>query len=197
MRGAVTAVVLAVLAAGCGGARQDADEPSGTFKVEVVSASFPARQHIAQPVILRLRVRNADTRALPDVAVTVETVPATAGQAPVGFGQRADDPALADPSRPVWLLDRGPLGGDTAYVNTWLAGPLRAGESKVMTWRLVAAKAGTYTVGYRVSPGLDGRAKPAGGRTAGSFHVTIEDAPVPAHVGLGGSIVRGKVTGGD
>ncbi len=43
-------VLVAVLAAGCGGpARQDADEPSGDFKVEIVSASFPKSQHIAKP----------------------------------------------------------------------------------------------------------------------------------------------------
>jgi len=41
-------ILVAVLAAGCGGgARQDADEPSGEFKVEIVDASFPRVQHIA------------------------------------------------------------------------------------------------------------------------------------------------------
>ena len=43
MRGPLALAVLAVLAAGCGAARQDADEPSGTFKVEVVRASFLVR----------------------------------------------------------------------------------------------------------------------------------------------------------
>ena len=38
----------ALLASGCGGGeRQDADEPSGTFKVDV-SASFPAEQRLAR-----------------------------------------------------------------------------------------------------------------------------------------------------
>jgi hypothetical protein len=188
-------VVALLLAAGCGGARQDADEPSGSFKVEVVSASFPRSQHVAQNVVLRLRVRNADTRVLP-VAVTVETAPPGQGIAAVAFGQRSNDPQLADSTRPVWVLDRGPAGGDTADVNTWLSGPLRPGETRLLTWRLVAAKAGTYTVGYRLSPSLTGKSRPAsGGRISGSFQVKIADEPVPAHVGPGGEVVRGEEAG--
>jgi hypothetical protein len=187
----VVAVAL-LLAAGCGGgARQDADEPVGTFKVEVVGASFPRVQHIAQSVVLRVRVRNADSRALP-VAVTVETAPPQPGLAPVAFGQGSHDAQLADSARPVWVLDKGPAGGDTAYVNTWSAGSLRPGETRELAWRLVAAKAGTYTVGYRVSLGLTGKAKPASGaRISGRFRVRIDSAPVPARVGAGGQVIRG------
>jgi hypothetical protein len=186
-------VVAVLLAAGCGGggARQDAGEPSGDFKVEVVDASFPRSQHVAETVVLRLRVRNADTRALP-VAVTVETGPSGPGLAPAAFGQGSNDPRLADSTRPVWVLDRGPAGGDTAAVNTWSSGPLRPGRSRLLTWRLVAAKAGTYTVAYRISPGLTGKARAAsGGRIDGRFRVTIADEPVPARVGAGGAVIRG------
>jgi hypothetical protein len=186
-------VVLALLfAVGCGGgARQDANEPSGDFKVEVVNASFPRVQHIAQTVLLRLRVRNADTRALP-VAVTIETAAPNRAVAASSFGQGSLDTALADSNRPVWVLDRGPRGGDTAVTNTWLAGPLRPGESRLMTWRLVAARAGTYTVSYRISPGLTGKARvAAGSRADGRFRVVIADEPVPARVGPGGSVIRG------
>ena len=183
-------VVLAVLAAGCGGpARQDADEPSGEFKVEVVSASFPRLQHIAETVQLRVRVKNADAQTLHNVAVTVETKPVE-GNAATAFGQRSDDPALADSDRPVWILAEGPLGGDVATVNTWSAGTLGPGESKVLTWKLVASKAGRYTIGYRVSPGLTGRATAARGNTSGSFRVLIADTPVPARVGAGGRVER-------
>jgi hypothetical protein len=185
-------VLAVLLAVGCGGgARQDADEPSGNFKVEVVNASFPRTQHIAQTVLMRVRVRNADTRALP-VAVTIETAPPTPGVAAVAFGQGSLDPELADSNRPVWVLDRGPRGGDTAAVNTWLAGTLQPGQSRLMTWRLVAAKAGTYVVTYRVSPGLTGKAKVASGaRAAGRFQVRIADRPVPARIGPGGTVIRG------
>jgi hypothetical protein len=183
-------VLAVLLAVGCGGgARQDADEPSGNFKVEVVNASFPRTQHIAQTVLLRVRVRNADSRALP-VAVTVQ-VAARPGVAAVAFGQGSLDPELADSNRPVWVLDRGPRGGDTAAVNTWSAGSLQPGQSRLMTWRLVAVKAGTYVVTYRVSPGLTGKAKVASGvRAAGGFRVRIADRPVPARVGPGGVVLR-------
>jgi hypothetical protein len=197
MRRALVVVVgLAVLAGGCGGgARQDADEPSGTFKVEIVRASFPARQHIAEPVVLRLRVRNADSRSLPNVAVTVLTH-ARPGAAPAAFGQRqAPGSGLSDSLRPVWVLDRGPLGGETADQNVWDAGPLSAGQARTLTWRLVAAKAGSYTIAYRVFPGLTGRAKAARGHTSGTFRVRIIDRPVAAHVGPDGQVVRGPLPG--
>src|SRR3954468_14488046 len=185
-------VVAVVLAVGCGGgARQDADEPSGDFKVEVVNASFPRVQHIAQTVLLRVRVRNADSRELP-VAVTIATSSPNRAVAASSFGQGSIDPELADSSRPVWVLDRGPRGGDIAANNTWSVGSLRPGESRLLTWRLVAAKAGTYTVSYRVSPGLTGKATvAAGSRAGGRFRVVIADRPVPARVGPGGSVIRG------
>ena len=184
------ALVCAVLAAGCGGpARQDADEPSGEFKVEIVSASFPKAQHVGQPVQLRVRVRNADDQTLRNVAVTVQTKPAE-GTAAVAFGQHAVDPALADSARPIWVLDEGPAGGDVVNVNTWSAGTLGPRESRVLVWRLVASKPGSYTIDYRVAPGLTGRAKAATGRTSGVFDVTIDDEPLPARVGEDGRVER-------
>src|SRR4051794_30649039 len=135
-------LVVVLLLAGCGGpARQDADEPSGEFKGEVVSASFPRLQHVAETVQLRVRVKNADDQTLHNVAVTVETKPVP-GNAATAFGQRSDDPSLADSDRPVWVLGEGPLGGDVVTVNTWSAGTLGPHESKVLTWKLVASKAG-------------------------------------------------------
>src|SRR3954453_23936711 len=93
---------LAVLAlAGCGGgARQDADEPSGEFRVEIVGASFPRVQHIAGPVQLKLRVRNADQQTLPTVAVTVQTKGRVAADAQVAFGQQERGADLASAARP-------------------------------------------------------------------------------------------------
>ncbi len=184
-------VVAALVAVGCGGARQDAHEPSGDFKVEVVNASFPRVQHIAQTVFLRVRVRNADTRALP-VAVTIEAASPNRAVAAASFGQGSLDPEQADSTRPVWVLDRGPSGGDTAANNTWFAGQLQPGESRLMSWRLVAARAGSYTVTYRVSPGLTGKGRPESlARSGGRFRVVIADQPVPARVGPGGSVIRG------
>jgi hypothetical protein len=188
MRRAV--IVLAVLATGCGGgAQQDADEPSGEYKVQILSATFPKRQHVPESVQLRVRVKNADDETLRNVAVTVETK-AVEGNAAISFGQRSNDPALADSGRPIWVLDAGPAGGDVVTVNTWSAGTLGPGESKLLTWKLVASRAGRFTVDYRVSPGLTGRATAAQGDTSGSFDVTIADDPVPARVGADGQVTR-------
>ena len=185
-------VVALLFAVGCGGGpRQDAGEPSGDFKVEVVNASFPRVQHIAQTVVMRVRVRNADSRELP-VAVTIETASPNAAVGASSFGQGSLDPALSDSSRPVWVLENGPHGGDTAVTNTWFAGRLRPGQSRLMTWRLVAARAGRYTVNYRVSPGLTGKGRPASvANSGGRFRVVIADEPVPARIGPGGSVIRG------
>jgi hypothetical protein len=191
-------ILLAVLAAGCGGdPRQDADEPEGTFRLEVVDASFPERQQISEPVELKVSVRNADDETLRNVAVTVRTEP-EGENAAIAFGQRSSDSGLADSGRPIWVLDEGPLGGDVANVNTWSAGTLRAGETRELTWKLVAARAGTFTLGYRVSPGLTGRAQVMPSpptRTSGSFEVTIDDEPVPARVGEDGEVIRGEEPG--
>ena len=198
MRSAATAaVVFVVLAvAGCGGERQDEDEPEGEFTLSVVDASFPARQSIAQAATMRIAVRNTDDRELPNLAVTVETEPAGGEAAPASFAQAVDDPRLASADKPVWVLDEGPEGGTTAYTNTWAVGPIPAGEERELEWRLTAVRPGRYTVNYRVAPGLDGRAVAAGGQdAAGSFQVRISDEPVPATVNGRGEVVRGDGDG--
>ena len=190
-------VVTTVLVAGCGsGPRQDADEPSGSYKLEVAAAKFPASQSIAQDSRMIVTVRNDDTKAAPNVAVTVETDPSKAGQGTVAFGQRVDDSRLSDNERPVWIVNEGPPGGDSAATNTWALGRLGAGETKTFTWKVTAVEAGSYTLRYRISPGLAGKAKlAAGGRTDGLFKVTIDDKPVPARVDDNGKVVRGEAPG--
>ena len=189
-------VVTTVLVAGCGsGPRQDADEPSGSYKLEVAAAKFPASQSIAQDSRMIVTVRNDDTKAAPNVAVTVETDPSQAGQGTVAFGQRVDDSRLSDNERPVWIVNEGPPGGDSAATNTWALGRLGAGETKTFTWKVTAVEAGSYTLRYRISPGLAGKAKASGRRTDGLFKVTIDDKPVPARVDDDGNVVRGEAPG--
>ena len=186
----VAASALALGACGGGGERQDADEPEGEYRLEVVDAKFPPEQSIAERSTLTLAVRNADTKAAPNVAVTIETQPEQAGGAPGAFAQDRDDQGLADPSRPVWILDRGPEGGVTAYTNTWALGRLEPGQSKTFEWRVTAVKAGDFQVGYSVSPGLDGKAKlPAGTEARGTFLVSVEDDPADARIADDGETV--------
>src|SRR5215218_2370542 len=92
------ALATALLVAGCGGSpRQDANEPKGTYKLEVAGAKFPSSQSIAESSTMSIRVRNTDTKAAPNVAVTVETDAAKPGQGTAAFGQRVDDSRLSDP----------------------------------------------------------------------------------------------------
>lgn len=186
-------VLLAFVAFGCGGdARQDADEPSGEFKVEIVDASFPRVQQLAENVELKIKVRNGESdEAVRNVAVTVETTPRGPDSA-LAFGRNVRGAGLADAGRPIWVLDEGPVGGDVATVNTWSAGELGPGQEKELTWKVVPSQAGTYELTYRVAPGLTGNGRAAEGRTSGRFRVVIRDRPVPARVGEDGEIVRDR-----
>jgi hypothetical protein len=181
----------ALLAAGCGGGtRQDAGEPTGTFAMKVVHASFPANQSIARQTSFQLEVLNTGTRTVPNVAVTIDS-----------FDYTSNYPELAADKRPVWAIERGPGaiakppaesqevsspgGGQTAYVNTWALGALAPGKTRSFTWRVVPVKAGTYTVHYTVAAGLAGKAKArlaSGAPVQGQFAVDIAPAPKPTHV---------------
>jgi hypothetical protein len=195
-RGRLAVLVVSTLAlAGCGGERQDADAPSGEFALEVTDASFPAKQRISQPTTLKLEVANRGDRAVPNLAVVVETAPSREGDAPASFTQDRDDTALADAARPVWILDEGPSGGESAYANTWAVGPLRKGQTRTVEWKLTAIEAGSYTVEWRLAPSLEGDVRLADGRTEGEFSVTISDRPVPARVNDDGEVVRGEEAG--
>jgi hypothetical protein len=175
---------LALVVAGCGGGtRQDADEPSGTYRVEVLDASFPTRQSLAEPAVMRLRVHNSGTKAVPDLAVTVDA-----------FDAASQQEGLASADRPVWIVDKGPVGGDTAYVNTWAVGRLPAGGTRTFTWHVTAVAPGRHTVSYRVAAGLDGKAKArlaGGGVPEGSITVAISSKPEQARVDPAtGDVVR-------
>jgi len=187
------AIALAALAlAGCGSERQDADEPEGEFTLSVVEASFPERQTTAQHSTMRISVRNTDDRDLPNLAVSIATE-GPGGEPAGSFAVASEDPRLADPSKPVWILDRGPAGGASAATDTWTLGPMFPGETREVEWRLTAVRPGNYTVNYTVAPGLHGKAVAADGQnTTGSFRVRISDEPVPARVNGRGEVVRGR-----
>jgi hypothetical protein len=128
--------------------------------------------------------------------VTVETKGAAAGDGLTAFGQKSGDSRLADPNRPIWIVDQEPVGGTSAYSNTWTLGPLEGGETKTFEWKLTAVEPGTYSLAYRVSPGLDNKARLADGSKArGTFDVRVVDEPVPARVNSKGEVVRGEEAG--
>jgi hypothetical protein len=179
----VVAITAAGLLAGCGGERQDAHEPSGTYKVKVLKASFPPRQRLAGAAVMRVVVRNDSGKTIPNVAVTVTSDDDAKGGA--GFSTRSTSPDLADPTRQLWIVDKGPRGGDTAYVSTWALGPLAAGRTRVFEWHVTPVVAGTHMLRWHVAAGLNGKAvaRTAGGQdAAGIFRVNVSSKPPPVTV---------------
>jgi len=184
---------------GCGGERQDENEPEASYEVEVVSAEFPKRHLLGRDAELEITVRNDDTETIPNIAVTVD-----------GFNRRVDNPNLADPNRPVFVLDgdprdfggypdvkvAAPAGGATALVNTWALGPLEPGAERTFRWRVIAVKAGPFKVTYAVAGGLQGKAKAVGAGGAapgGEFAGSITSRPPASRIAADGVTVINPV----
>ncbi len=183
---------LPLAAAGCGGGgeRQDADEPRGTWTVDVVNAEFPEQQRLARQSEMVISVRNRESRPIPNVAVTVE-----------GFERRSEQPGLADPNRPVFVIDDGPRGGVTAYTSTWALGRVPARSTKTFRWKVTPVTPGEHELTYRVAAGLDGKAKArlaGGGRPEGRFEVSVSRRPAQSRVDPdSGEVIRdGDRSGG-
>jgi hypothetical protein len=178
----VLLVSASLVAAGCGGGeRQDANEPGGDFKVQVVRAQFPVKQSLAKRSKMVIAVKNVDSKTIPNISVTVKD-----------FDQRKDDPSLADPRRPIFIVNKGPRGGDTAYVGTSALGELKPGETKVFTWDVTAVVAGPYNLEYAVSAGLNGKAKAvlaSGAQPTGKFSGRIQGRAPQARVDDNGNVV--------
>ena len=184
----IPAVSAALLVTGCGssGPRQDASEPSGNFKVQVVQAKFPKRQSLAKRSIMLITVKNVDSKTIPNVAVTVKS-----------FDQMKNDPGLADPRRPQFIVNNAPRGGDTAYVGTSALGPLKPGESKTFKWDVTAVVAGKYSLKYAVAAGLNGKARAildSGGAPTGEFKGIVSSRAPQAKVADNGHTI--VTTGG-
>ena len=153
---------------------QSANEPTGTYEVDIVRASFAERQNVAKQEEFTIAVRNTGEEALPNLSVTVDS-----------FSQRSEAQNLSDASRPVWIVDDIPRGGTTAYVSTWALGRLPAGATREFTWKVTAVAPGQHRVRYRVNAGLDGNAKAvlAGGvAPEGTIDVRIATEPPVSRV---------------
>lgn len=204
----------ALALAGCGsGSRQDVNEPTGKFPVQVTSATFPSSQRLAQHTHLVLSVRNAGNKTIPDVAVSICNT--TCGYpAPVGegtsvsaFAQYLNMPGVASHSRPVWVVERPPgacrysclNGGGGADVsadsNTWQAGPLKPGATATFDWGLTAVASGHFVVAWEIAAGIYGKAKAVlanGSAPQGTFAVNIAHAPGQSYVNDAGRVVQGQ-----
>jgi hypothetical protein len=212
--GIVAAVVAGLVIAACGGgSTQAAGEPKGRFPVAVDTASFPAAQKLAQQSHLVIAVRNAGSKPIPDVAVTICNVtcaypaPAGGGTSAAAFGADIGQAYLANPSRPLWIVDRPPgpclyscqNGGQgaavTAYDNTWALGRLAPGHTARFDWAVTAVKAGRHVVAWEVAAGLTGNARAVlagGGLPHGTFTVTVGSKPPQSYVNNNGQIVTAQ-----
>lgn len=204
----VACLLLGAVAYGCGGdeSRQDENEPAGEFPVTVETAKFPANQRLADTVDLQLEIENSGEETIPDLAITIWTGDEKADGS---FNLRSEQEGLADPNRPVWILendypklleaptdlselDQEPTAGaETAATDTYAFGPLPPGESIHAVWRVTPVTGGTYTVHYEVAGGIDGRAKAVtadGGPVEGEFVATIATKPPRARVTDSGKV---------
>jgi len=195
----------AILIGACGSEDpQDANEPTGEFEVEVTEAEFDKKQRLAETGDLVLGVENTGTETVPELAFTIFTGDGTADGS---FSVRSDQPGLANPNRPVWVLEnkfprfvgapppQGLSGGFRVQTNTFGFGPLEPGETKEVVWRLTPVQAGTYTLSYIVEAGLDGNARAVtstGEQVESAFIVEITDVPPKARVNNEGKVVVKK-----
>ena len=199
----------AVLIAGCGGSepRQDENEPEGDFPVEVTTAEFAPKQRLAETTNLELAFRNSGDETIPDLALTIYTGDVKADGA---FNVRSAQENLADPNRPVWILendypkileqgadideiDSAPTAGaETSSTNTYTFGELEPGDEVHTVFRVTPVVAGTFTVHYEVAAGLDGKARAVtdtGDPVEGEFVATITDQPKATKVDEQGNVV--------
>ncbi len=176
-RGLIAAAALLALSVvvGCGSSEpQDANERSGDYPVEVTKVSFPRRQGLGETSQLKITISNVGRQQIPNIALTVN-----------GLNYRTTEPGVADPLRPLWVVNAGPLGGTTAYVNTWALGALNAGDERSFIWSLGATQPGTHTLDYRVAAGLNGKARAvtaSGTVAAGTITANVTRRPRDAVV---------------
>jgi hypothetical protein len=133
------------------------------------------------------------------------------------FSVISQQPDLAIPSRPVWILEQGypqcPTGcpelasgpgnpppgeiaaaggAEAAQTNTFSFGEIEAGETAELIWRVTPVQVGTYTVHYRLAAGLQGKAvavTEGGDAPEGEFTVLITDVPPQTRVDESGNVV--------
>jgi hypothetical protein len=202
------ALSVALLACGGDKERQDEAEPAGKYPVEIVSASFPPRQRLAETSFLRLGVTNAGEKELPALAITISIAGEEGEAALQPFSVRDPQPGLAIPDRPVWILESEypqlagtseNAGAQTANEKTFDFGALEPGETTEAVWKVTPVRPGSYTLTYRVDAGLHGKAVAVtedGSPPAGSFAVTITDVPPQTRVNDAGQVVEIPSGGG-
>jgi len=198
------ALAAAASLAACGGGDSStaAEEPSGTFQVKVTEAKFPTAQQLGQTSLLELGIRNTGERTVPTLTVSF-TIAGKQGEASsLPFGVSNQQPELAQPDRPVWVLAatyprlRGsstPGGASTSNRKTFAFGAVKPGQTVKAVWKLSAVRAGKFDLLYRIDAGLRGEAKAeteGGVEPGGTFSTEITDRLPETEVTDSGEIVE-------
>jgi hypothetical protein len=141
-----------------------------------------------------------------EATTTEESGPVAQGS----FSVISEQPDLAIPSRPVWILEEGypklagqtaSAGAEAAQTDTFSFDSLEPNETREIVWRLTPVQPGTYTVHYRVAAGLQGKAIAVTGDGSipeGQFVVVITDVPPQTRVTDSGKVVpirKGDIIG--
>lgn len=169
-------VFTAALATGCGGQpRQDKDAPTGNWEVTVLDWQFAEKQPLGEPQDFVLKVRNSDTRAIPQLIVTIG-----------GLRETVYQPGAATDVRPIWMLKEPDYANVTPYnaklSQSFNLGKLEPGETATYTVNLTPLRRGRHEVTYRLSPALFGENKVVnasdGSLAADTREVVIDPTPV-------------------
>jgi hypothetical protein len=191
--------------AACGGeSSSDANEAAGTYRVKVVQASFPTKQHLGETTLLRLGIRNSGRKTIPALSVNVSVAGKEGQNSTLPFAIRDPQPELAQPDRPVWVLaahypkfagSSEPGGGETSNQKTYDFGELKAGATANLVWKLSAVRSGHYDLLYAIDAGLGNQVKTKTGggvKPGGSFSVEISSARLNKEVNDSGEVVDKK-----
>lgn len=170
--------MLAVLAALGIGACGD-DEGSSqreVVNIDLVSATFPENQRLAHEATLEIVVRNPGNDAVDQFTVAI--APDGEGVTGTGFGSQTGGPGASDPNRPIWIVDEIPRNSVTADSGVFRFGPLAAGRSLKLRWRVQPVRRGDHQLRWQLGGRVDGSTRVvdgAGEDVGGTFDVTIDE----------------------
>ena len=164
----------------------------------MVRAEFKPRQSVARTYDLEIEVRNTGDEIVPAMVATIDL---PGEDSTLAFAARDPQPGLAQPQRPIWVLESGyPRlagtvgrgGAATANRRTFNFRELDPGETAEMIWRVTAVDPGSYRPTYQIDAGLgtDATAVDASGEVpTGVLPVRITGRAVPTKVDQQGNVV--------